>query len=247
MRRPAPCAKSKPAMENIVEDAFGGGRQSGEPSHDDADARFGMSFELPSSPGRGMNQFFSGVAQAHAVLLRLSGRRCGVPRLRMARLKQTPIRGREFVETRVEECAGNHRAGRDPIQQRSRKLARGNPTVAPAVCAPPPASSQGTLPDRGARETPPRRTGASQACTKLHACAAADTVAGRSSNTSASHPIAAMACSHKASSCTALSNTGVSNGSRYAHSCHTRSSHAPRGRMSGDSQTRRPCRRRSPS
>ena len=49
----------------------------------------------------------------------------------MAGFEQTPVRGREFVETGVEESAGSQRSGRDPIEQRSRKLARRNPTVIP--------------------------------------------------------------------------------------------------------------------
>ncbi len=66
MRRSAPCAKSRPAMEDIVEDPLGGRRQPGQPAHDDADAGFGMRFELPPRPRGGMHQFFGGVAQAHA-------------------------------------------------------------------------------------------------------------------------------------------------------------------------------------
>ena len=51
----------------------------------------------------------------------------------MARFKQSPISGREFVETGVKKCAGNERSGRDPIQQRARKLAGGDPTVVPQL------------------------------------------------------------------------------------------------------------------
>ena len=49
----------------------------------------------------------------------------------MTGLKQPPIRGREFVETRVKERAGNHRPSGDPIQQRSRQLAGGDPSALP--------------------------------------------------------------------------------------------------------------------
>ena len=42
----------------------------GESAHDDADARVGLRFELPSRPGCGLDQFFGRVAEPHAILYR---------------------------------------------------------------------------------------------------------------------------------------------------------------------------------
>src|SRR5579871_3087106 len=59
------------------------------------------------------------------------GLACGLagPRLRVAGVEQVSVGGRELVETRMKESAGNERSNRDAIEERARELARGNPAV----------------------------------------------------------------------------------------------------------------------